>query len=98
MSSHCDWFLAYRPLENPIKVWLGDNSYILGQGVGRISLQTPVDGTKQHVILEDVLYIPELYGNLLSVSAFAKRGARIHFFDSKCEVVTKADQTICVSL
>src|SRR5882724_4306336 len=48
------------------------------------------------IILQDALYVPELHGNLLSVSALAKRGARVQFSGRTCEIRDQADYTICI--
>jgi hypothetical protein len=37
-------------------------------------------------ILQDVLYVPDLYGNLLSVSHLARRGAEVRFLGEACQV------------
>jgi len=47
------------------------------------------------IILQDALYVPELHGNLLSVSALAKRGAHVQFSGKTCEIRDRADYTIC---
>jgi len=75
MSLHRDWFQAYRQLKRPRKVWLRDNTFILAHGVGRIPVHMHANQKWNRVVLQDVLHIPELHGNLLSVSALAQRGA-----------------------
>jgi hypothetical protein len=37
-------------------------------------------------ILQNVLYVPDLYGNLLSVSHLAQCGAEVHFLSEACQV------------
>ena len=72
MSSHRDWFQAYRQLKRLHKVWLGDNTFIQAHGVGCIPIHMHTDRKWNRVVLQDVLYVPELHGNLLSVSALAQ--------------------------
>lgn len=36
MSSKQRWFHTYREFDEPTKVWLGDNTYILALGAGSI--------------------------------------------------------------
>jgi len=96
MSSHRDWFQSYQPLKPPCKVWLGDNSYILAQGVGQILVRMRADHKWSRILLQDVLHVPDLHGNLLSVSALARRGARIQFLNETCEIVDKTGHLTCV--
>jgi len=77
-------------------VWLGDNSYITAHGIGHIPVHMRAKNKWNRVILQDVLYVPELHGNLLSVSALAKRGARVQFFDHRCEILDKDGTLTCV--
>ena len=47
------------------------------------------------VILQDVLHVPNLYRNLLSVPQLAKWGAWIQFTDTKCEIWDYTGDLIC---
>ncbi len=59
-------------------------------------------------MLSDVLYVPELHGNFLSVPQITKRGAEVRFKGNKCrifngsETLTKASCvaacTLCVEV
>ena len=94
MSSQHTWFSTYTPLASPKRVWLGDKSYILATGVGRIKLEvTCTDGTSPTVIIPDVYYIPELHGNLLSVSRFTRQGGTVAFSGNACQL-TKGQITV----
>ena len=75
MSSHQDWFQLYTQLEKPRKVWLGDNTSIMAYGVSHILIHMRMDSKWNRVILQDVLHVPNLHGNLLSVSMLAQCGA-----------------------
>src|SRR5882762_4076276 len=90
------WFQRYTPLSSPRKVWLGDNSYITAHGIGHIPVHMRAKNKWNRVILQDVLYVPELHGNLLSVSALAKRGPRVQFFDHRREILDKDGTLTCV--
>ncbi|THH12698.1 hypothetical protein EUX98_g9791, partial [Antrodiella citrinella] len=87
MCSHRDWFMYYSPLSSPIKVWLGDERFINAIGKGRVSLNVPTgNGSTHNVVLVDVYYVPDLNGNLLSVSQFTNRGGHVNFVGSGCEL------------
>lgn len=51
MSSQQDWFKTYQPLFTPRKVWLGDNHFILAQGIGQIELNVIGTDRRTHRIL-----------------------------------------------
>ena len=52
-------------------------------GVGEIELTTTNGGV---VILKNVLYVPGIKKNLISVPLIAKAGLHVHFVDDKCMV------------
>src|SRR5882762_6849211 len=96
MSSHRDWFQAYSLLKTPRKIWLGDNTFILAHGVGHIPIHMCADHKWNRAILQDVLYVPDLHGNLLSVSALTQHGAQVHFAPKSCEIRDKNSILTCV--
>ncbi|THH12525.1 hypothetical protein EW146_g7606 [Bondarzewia mesenterica] len=95
MSSKRYWFHTYRELETPRKVWLGDNSYIIATGIGRILTEMCANRRWSRVILQDVLHVPDLHGNLLSVPQLASRGARVQFIGDRCEIFDQVGDLTC---
>ena len=53
--------------EQPCKVNLGDNRSILAYGKGTYNLVADLNGHNQNIGLREVLFIPDLGKNLLSV-------------------------------
>jgi len=51
----------------------------------------------QNTILQDVLYIPDLNGNLLSVSHFMHCGSEIRFTSEGCQFLDQHKNTTCIS-
>jgi len=45
-------------------------------------------------VLQDALYVPDLHGNLLSVSHLARRGTEVPFVGEACHVYDKAKSLI----
>jgi len=72
MSCHREWFFHFTPLATPIPVVLGDDSSIVASGVGRIHVEMRANGSMHRSVLQDVLYVPGLQGNLLSVAQLAR--------------------------
>jgi gag-polypeptide of LTR copia-type/GAG-pre-integrase domain len=96
MSSCHDWFCQYTPLAKPIKVVLGDNSAIPTVGIGRLFIRMYTGSQWIHAILHDILYIPDLHRNLLSVSHFDRRGHEVCFADHGCQLHDKSKNLICI--
>src|SRR6266702_518218 len=86
MCSNRKWFTHFTPLLTPVKIVLGDNSSIQGTGVSRIAVEMKAKGQWNRAVLQDVLYVPELHGNLLSVSQLARRAANVRFAKGGCQI------------
>jgi gag-polypeptide of LTR copia-type len=77
MCSNRKWFQQFSNLARDIPVVLGDNSAIQGVGQGCIHVRMHAGNEWNDVILQNVLYVPELHGNLLSISHLTDRGADV---------------------
>jgi len=95
MCAHRDWFHHYSPLVNPMDVFLSNDSAIQATGVGRISVRMHAEGKSSPAVLQDVLHVPELHGNLLLVSHFAKRGSEMQFVGEGCSILNQHKQVAC---
>ena len=96
MMPNRSWFTQFSPLSTPIVIALGDNSVIRGIGVGCVTVKLQVHGTWQPAVLQDVLYIPELHGNLLSVAQLTRRGYDVCFSKDNCKLLDSAGTIACV--
>ena len=76
----------YTEFKKPCIVNLGDNRSILAYGKGTYHVKAAVGDHTQNLSLQEVLYLPELEKNLLSVHAMVRRGATVTFKDDKCEI------------
>jgi len=95
MCSNRAWFTQFTTLTSPVNIVLGDNSSILGTGTGRIAVQMLAGGKWVRAVLQDVLYVPELHGNLLSVSQLARRGADVRFAKGGCQIYDQNGTLTC---
>jgi hypothetical protein len=95
MCAHHDWFHHYSPLSSPIDVVLGDDSSIQASGVGCISVHMQANGQSMPVVLQDVLHVPELHRNLLSVLQFAQCGTEMYFVREGCCILDQCKQVAC---
>jgi len=95
MCSNREWFSQFTILASPVNIVLGNNSSILGTGTGRIAVQMLAGGKWIRAVLQDVLYVPELHGNLLSVSQLARRGADVRFAKGGCQIYDQNGTLTC---
>ena len=66
----------------PIRIQIGDGSEIQAIGKGDITLQTSMTD----ITLHDVLHVPEIRSNLLSVARIVDHGHHILFTHLGCEI------------
>src|SRR6218665_2388278 len=70
-------------------VFMADGQKIPTTGIGDIFLQcTKHDGTNHMAKLCDVLYVPRLCGNLISVKKLVEKGLEVHFKGKLCRIIT----------
>ena len=76
MTSNKTLFETFRHLPSPIEVELADDSLIQATGTGDVLLQ--FSNTKS-LRLKNVLYVPELSANLISISRIVRFGHHVVF-------------------
>jgi hypothetical protein len=70
------------------QVILADGQKLISAGIGEGVLHNIMDdGQNQQIKLLDVLYVPELKGNLISVKKLTDKGFEVHFKDDQCLIV-----------
>ena len=72
--------------EQPCKVNLGDNRSSLAYGKGTYNLVADLNSHNQNIVLREVLFIPDLGKNVLSVRVMVKLGASVGFKGDLCKV------------
>ena len=72
-------------------VYFADKSKLKPSGLGTVRLKLP--GLPDH-ILHEVLYLPELKRNLLSLIEIWQQGHSVHLFDGKAEVRSASDHSL----
>lgn len=74
MSSHREWFTKLVELDKPVPILIGDGTQLDGTAVGEVELEA-YDGQKwKKVVLKNVLYVPSLGFNLVSVGQILDKG------------------------
>ena len=82
-------------VEQDTDVILGDGHHLKAEGSGTITLEVDKSDRKQETCtLKDVLYVPDLSYNLLSVSRATKAGKTVDFSEAGCEIVDGSQRLI----
>ena len=84
MCNDVDAFTEYVRVKQPQEISLGDGHIVKATGIGTELLKIViVQNQIQRCELKDVLFVPELSYNLLSVSRLTKAGKIIQFASSE---------------
>ena len=76
-------------------VILGDGHLVKAKGSGTVTLEVDrSDNVEKTCTLREVLYVPDLSHNLLSVCKATKAGKTVKFSDAGCEIVDKKQRLI----
>ena len=80
MTSYKDSLTDLVEKDPPQKVKLGDDYQYPIKGVGEASYRLE---SGKHLKMKDVLYVPGLKKNLLSISGLEKKGSRVTFVEGQ---------------
>ena len=96
MSCHWNWFHTYQEISPPKKVWLGNDHYILAKKIDQLHLEMDLGGGKKGLtIIQSAYYVPNISGNLLSISYLLKQGFSVNFNNNECQIFCIEDQELC---
>lgn len=88
MAKDIDDFHSYRSFNVQKKIILGDKSFIYAHGSGKVSFNAELPNNESHCFdLEDVLYVPSLTVNLVSISTATSKGISINFTGNSCDFI-----------
>jgi len=80
------------------QIVLADGQKLSSFGVGEGILQCVTDsGETTRVKLLDVLYVPQLKGNLISVKKMTNKGLEVHFTRDGCTIAQNCQIVACTS-
>ena len=95
MCSNRDRFCNFTWLPTPVTVVLANKHQILGTGSGNISVLTKARGKWHRAVLQNLLYVPDLHGNLLSVKQLVDQGNSIRFTENGCQLLDQQGTVFC---
>ena len=91
-------FESFEHLHKPQEVTLGDGNALEATGQGNVSLEMRLSaGKTKRCVLRNVLYVPKLAYNLLSVTKASEAGKVVKFDNVGCQIVNKYNKTIAVA-
>ena len=97
MCNNKNLFLELRNLEEVHEIKVGDGYSVEAKGEGTIELQVMLDDAVNSCKLYNVLYIPDLSFNLLSVSKTVKAGKTVKFSQNGCQIVNKNSNIVAAA-
>ena len=79
MANDISLFRLYAKLQTPINVYIGDGRSVPAVGRGSVLLSClQPNGKMEEILVEEVLHVPALFGNFLSVKAMTDQGLPSH--------------------
>ena len=87
MCSDQEMFREYEELSADMKVEMGDGTPLVARGRGSVALKLNQQGSQVNCVLTNVLHVPGLIYNLISVSQCVKKGKQVLFEDDSCKIV-----------
>ena len=98
MCNDSKQFVELHDLEQPQEVSLGDGHAVKANKCGTVLLQMKLPNNKiKKCKLYDVLYVPALTYNLLSISRVTQSGKTTEFTNSRCHITDKENRLIAVA-
>ena len=98
ISNNKNLFIELQSLSKPQEVTLGDGSTLkaLGRGTVTLNLMLP-DGNTKIGMLSDVLYVPALTYNLVSVIKATEMGKTVSFDKLRCQIIDEQEEVVAVA-
>ena len=90
-------FSKIKHLLNPQAVQVGDGHSVEAKSEGTVELKITLSSGVSCCKLSNVLYVPDLSYNLLSVSKAAKSGKVIEFHADGCNIINKNSKIIAAA-
>ena len=92
-------FVKLRSLKQPLEVTLGDGCAVEVTGQGTVVLEmASTSGKMSRCKLHEVLYVPDLSYNLLSVSKAVEAGKVVEFSETSCQILDANRKPITVAM
>ena len=98
MCNDVNAFTGCATLKQPQEISLGDGHIVKATGKGTVLLKIAISQNQiQKCELKDVLFVPELSYNLLSVSKITKAGKIMKFVSSQCAILDENQRIVATA-
>lgn len=87
-TNNKDWMINVKKIRESIIV--ADNSKLIAEAKGDVRVKNMVNGKEEDLMIRNVLYVPGICANLLSVVQITSNGNQIYFSEKGCEISDKA--------
>jgi len=87
MTNDRNFFTEFSETK-PVKVTVANGQYMMSEGVGDGYLHCQTSDDVKRILVKDVLYVPALETNLLSVKRLTKQGNVVTFEGNNCIIST----------
>lgn len=85
MTGNREWIYNYEPA--PVTtIKIADNKQLEVHGMGCVNITTNTDHKNNKIQVKNILFVPKLATNLLSVSQMTKNGCHVEFNDKGCNI------------
>ena len=97
ICSNRNLFTDIHSLERPQDITLGDGHTLPAAEVGNVAVTLVYDdGGTRGCQLHDVLYVPKLSYNLLSVTKATEAGKKVKFYSNSCQILDRDNKVVAV--
>jgi hypothetical protein len=84
MTFEQEWFTTYERIP-PRKVFMGDDTVLEAIGKGNMKATMYVGGELSHATITQVLHVPQMKNNLISMSKLISKGFKVEFDKDGCK-------------
>lgn len=97
LTSKQDWLMITTKQHNVKEIVIADKSRVPVNGCGDVQITTVVGDTEYQIPVTEVLYVPKLATNLLSVSQLMAKGNIVTFKDSHCYIYNRRRELVATA-
>lgn len=95
LTVNIDWLSNRRQVDNA-SITVANNHNLPIECSGEIEMRSCIEGETKSIIVYDVMCVPQLTTNLLSVSQLVRRGNTVLFDENGCRILNAHNELIAV--
>jgi transposase InsO family protein len=89
MTDKLQWFTNFQSIDNECwTVTVADNNVLYVRGIGDIPVHATINGVVTSFRLKNVLYVPQLRRNLISIGRLTENRVAIVHLRDQCKIIT----------